>query len=409
MGVILLLIIITFFIWRGAFFNFFAQDDFIFIKTFSQNNLSFDFINAFGEPKVTHFRPLHNLYFLTAGNIFEKNYYLYHLLTLVIHVTGAYFIYKIGQLLTDSRHAAIIGALFYATHPAHFVSLFWISGGATVIGFMFLVISFWNFLTKRYIFCALFLILALLASEAMLAGLVIFATWMILKKDARNLKFLTTIIFLGLLFSLVKFFFTSEATFSIYKVELSTGTLGALRYYLLRILGFAEISGDRLVSFLALLFWALTMFLGLEIFSKSPRQMLVPTVAIVSGFFPFILIPSHLSPHYMNISIWGLSLILVLIFKKIPKTFGLLAIIFLMAIAAVNISLINKNNWVIKRSNLAKSTLEGLRQINLPKGATVALNFDEYIALGQGEAINFFFAEKKYVPVLVQEDPKGTK
>jgi hypothetical protein len=60
-------------IWWPAFFNFFAQDDFILINHFSVNNFLHDIKNVFGAPTVTHWRPIHNLYFFVTGNIFGKS------------------------------------------------------------------------------------------------------------------------------------------------------------------------------------------------------------------------------------------------------------------------------------------------------------------------------------------------
>jgi len=56
---------------------FFVQDDYILINNFSQNNLWQDFKNVFAYPNVSHWRPLHNLYFLVSGNLFGKFYPAY--------------------------------------------------------------------------------------------------------------------------------------------------------------------------------------------------------------------------------------------------------------------------------------------------------------------------------------------
>ena len=124
--VLLFLVILVFSLWHKALFNFFAQDDFILINQFSQNGLWQDIKNAFGPPQVTHWRPIHNLYFLVTGNIFGKNYFGYHILTFLFHIGTGFFIYKTVQKLTNDFKTALTAGVVYTVHPAHFISLFWI-------------------------------------------------------------------------------------------------------------------------------------------------------------------------------------------------------------------------------------------------------------------------------------------
>lgn len=398
----LLLILVTFVVWKDAFFNFFAQDDFIFIEHFSQNNLALDFKNAFGEPIVTHWRPLHDFYFLIAGNLFGKNFVLYHLLTFLIHVATGFFVFKIGQNLTKSNIAAGAAALFYTVHPAHFVSMFWIAGGATVIGFLFFVISFWSFVKGQKVLSLIFFIFALLASEAMISGIAVFAIWTITNKR-HGFRFLLTLVLTVIVFIFVKLLFTSPETFEIYKVEISNSTLTAIAYYTLRIFGFAEISGDKLTSLILVILWAMMMAVSSKSFLKNPKQLILPSVAVVAGFFPFILIPSHLSPHYMNLSIWGLSMILALTFKRLAVATGIFILAVLVTVAIFNIDKTQENNWVVKRSNLARSILADIETKKIEDGSNIifsdtdlASSKETYIALGEGRAIDFWFSKKNY-------------
>lgn len=401
--VVFLITFVSLIIWKDTFFNFFAQDDFIFIEHFSQNNLLVDARNVFGPPAVTHWRPFHNLYFLIAGNIFGKNFTLYHLLTFLLHIAAGFFVFKIGQNLAKSNIAAGAAALFYTVHPAHFVSMFWIAGGATVIGFLFFVISFWSFVRGQKVLTLIFFICALAASEAMISGIIVFAFFLIANKQKRNWRFLLALVLAGLVFIFVKFVFTSPETFEIYKIEMWPGALTAITYYILRILGFAEISGDRLASLVLVILWAMVIAISGKSFLRNPKQLILPSVAVVAGLFPFILIPSHLSPHYMNLSIWGLSMVLALALKRLAP----LGVTFILAIfvivAFVNINKTQENNWVVKRSNLARAILTDVDTKNLAAGSTIifsdtalASSKETYIALGEGRAIDFWFRDKNY-------------
>lgn len=397
---LLLIFIITIVFWRDALFNFFAQDDFIFIEHFSQNNFIVDLKNTFGKPEVTHWRPLHNLYFFISGNIFDKDYLFYHALTLTVQALATFFIFKSTQILTGSRQAAILGALFYVVHPAHFVSMFWVAGGATAIGFLFLILSFWSLLTKRQFLSVAFFIFALLASEAMLSGIVIFAALMIREKSIRDFKLLSVLIFVGIVHVFVKLFLTSPAAFAIYKIEFSTKVVDALRYYILRILGFAEVSGDKLISIGLVTTWIAFFAITLKPFWRNVKAFALPATIVISGFFPFVLIPSHLSAHYMNISIWGLAMVIAILAKK-AKTVALVFLILFTVFSILSINKISKNHWVVKRSEIAKTYLRNIEKEKPAFGTK--LIFDDnaisdskeaYIALGQGEAINFWFDGK---------------
>lgn len=396
----LAIVLISLFVWRDALFNFFAQDDFIFIEHFSQNNLIVDLGNTFGKPEVTHWRPLHNLYFLVSGNIFGKDYFFYHALTLAVQVLAAFFIFKVGEILTGNRQAAVLGALFYAVSPAHFVSMFWVAGGATAIGFLFLILSFWSLLTKRRLLSAIFFIIALLASEAMLVGIVIFAAWILSRKSPRDFKLLSFIVLVGIVYAVVKLLLTSPATYAIYKIELATKVFGAFRYYILRILGFAEVSGDKLISIGLLAMWIILISVALKLFWRNVRPFVLPAIVVFSGFFPFVLIPSHLSAHYMNISTWGLAIALAILAKKARAV--VLVFLALFTVSSIfSIDRLAQNHWVTKRSEIAKTYLGNIEKQNPTSGtklifgdSSISDSKEAYIALGQGQAIKFWFDDR---------------
>ncbi|OGD86524.1 hypothetical protein A2164_03395 [Candidatus Curtissbacteria bacterium RBG_13_35_7] len=405
--VFLLLTLFTFAVWNKALLNFFAQDDFILVEQFSQNNLWQDIKNVFGPPQVTHWRPIHNLFFLITGNIFSKNYFEYHLVTLVFHIGASFLIYKITQKLTGNVRTAIISGFFYGVHPAHFVSLFWISGGATLIGFFFLAASFYNYILEKKILSLILYVLALLTSEAMIVGLAILVCFEVLVKGKKIDKlFLTLIGSISAIFLITRFvFLTSKTTFDAYQIEFSIKTISAVKYYLLRIAGFAEVSGDLTISLILLSWLALIVLLLTKTLNKRKiiHQLIFSIAIIVIGLFPFILIPQHLSPHYMNVSIFGFAIVIGLALKQLGPIISFIFLAIFVGIAIYNIDLTKDNNWVITRSNLAKTYLAKIERDQPVSGSTLIFNDNEistsdeaYIALGTGEAIDFWFEDKNY-------------
>ena len=395
-------------VYRQAFFNFFAQDDFVLINYFSQNNLWQDLKNVFGPPQVTHWRPIHNLYFFATGNLFGRNYIGYHLLTFLLQIGASFFVYKVARKLTGNFQAAVVAGLLYGIHPAHFISMFWISGSATVIGFLLLISSINSVLLDKKLLSLILFVLALLASEAMIASLPLFYGVNLLKqrKSFVPSNFLALLTITALIFGSIRFLLlTSETTFDVYPLEVSRSSLGAIKYYLLRIAGFSETSGDLLLSMI-LVGWliAVVVLLVKSATKKHNLSLLAFSLAaVVAGLFPFILIPSHLSPHYMNLSIFGFSILIALVLERLKTAVKLFFLLLFLGISIYNVNLIMDNNWVVKRSNLTKVYLEQIQRDNSPPGTK--LIFDDnilstseeaYVVLGTGKAIDFWFKDKNY-------------
>lgn len=398
--------ITTFIVFRQSFNTFFAQDDFILIYEFSQNNLFGDLKNTFGMPNVTHWRPVHNFYFFAAGNLFGKNFVLYHLLSFLIHISAALLIYKVVREVLKDDGAAIASSLIYSVHPAHFVTLSWISGGATTIGFLLLLISFYSYLREREKTSLVFFLLSLFASEAMLAGVIIFFGYDLFNKKKISWNFLSKVLGISTVFVLAKIFLLTPPSISdAYKLEFSPKIIKTLTYYLLRIVGFGDVSSDVMESFVLVLWLVLpAFFLFKNLVSRSNyKEITFYFLIIAAGLFPFIFLPDHLSPHYMNISIFAFALLVSILIKTLPqkKQFYFLALFALTSFLIVNKTY--NNNWLVQRSQIAKKYIDGISKSNVPAGSTIVFNDnyistsqEAYFALGTGKAIDFWFKDKNY-------------
>lgn len=404
--VIFILGAIISFVYNQAFFNFFAQDDFILITQFSGHGLITNLWNAFGPPHVTHWRPLHNLFFLITGGLFGKEVFWYHFVLFLIQITAGLFIFKSLKVLNFKRRSALIAAILYVSHPAHYVSYYWVSGGATAIGFCFLIISFYLYTEEKYTWSLLLFLASLLSSEAMIAAAPIFIIYDLLFKNKEfNKGRLLKITAVSAIFLLVKLLLTPKNTFNIYQFDLSASVFSAVKYYALRILAFPGVAQDQVLT-LILLGW---LFIILFLFFRSTKKeedwvycLFFFSISFI-GLFPFILIPSHLSPHYMNISIFGFSAFVGLALSKTNKGIAVLLLAAFLLISALSVKLIEQDSWVTNRANLAYKYILTIQNSNLPNGSTLIFNdnyisssYDAYIALGTGDAINFWFKQKNY-------------
>lgn len=406
LAIILLLCLSTLVVYRHSFSTFFAQDDFILINQFSQNSLWQDLKNAFGPPAVSHWRPMHNIYFFISGNLFGKNYIGYHLLTMIIQVVAGFFVHKTVNLLIKNWWVSAGSATLYVSHPAHFVSLFWISGGATLIGFSLLIISFYLYLKNAKKLALFFFIASVLASEAMLFGISLFWIYELFKKrKSPPTYFLTALTSVTIIFAIIKIFLlTPKSTSASYPLEISTQTISAIKYYLLRTFGFAGVAGDNLTNSLLLIWWTT---IGWVLYHGRKRiriaDLAMATAFTSVGLFPFILLPKNLSAHYMNIAIFGLVLLIAHILKRASFSVPIIIFLVFLLVAALNINLIKRTHWVVTRAAIAKMYLEAIEKQNLP--AASQINFSDnqistseeaYIALGTGKAIDFWFRDKNY-------------
>ena len=401
-----LLFILSFSFFYKSLNVFFVQDDFILINYFAENNLLFDFKNAFAYPSISHWRPLHNLYFLISGNLFGRFYPGYHALALMIHIASAFMIFKVLRLLTKNANASLLGTLVYALHPSHFVSISWISGSATTIGFLFFISSFYLYLKNQKKWAIVIFALSLLASEAMVVGAIIFISYeFLIKGTMKDKRFLLKVITISLGFLLLRFLFlTSDTTFKTYPFEISKGTIAAFRYDFLRTLGFAEASQDTITSIILILWFAAMTIAILRIFRGETQKFVwFFALSAFAGLFPFVLIPSHLSPHYLNISIWAFASAISFGFLSQKPSLRLIFVFTFVFASILNIQLTYKNNWVIKRSKIAKQYVEKIESENPPTGtllifddSSISTSSEAYIALGTGKALDFWFGDKNY-------------
>src|SRR3989338_7915890 len=185
---------------------FFTQDDFILINEFSSENLINDLKNTIDPSKATHWRPLHNLYFLISGNLFGRFWRADHAFALIIHILATFMIFKVLKILTKNTSASLLGTIVYALHPSHFVSIFWISGSATTIGFLFLISSFYLYLKNQKSLALVLFGLSFLPSEPMVVGAAIFTSYeFLVKRKKMERLFLLKVISISLGFLLVRF------------------------------------------------------------------------------------------------------------------------------------------------------------------------------------------------------------
>lgn len=387
-----------------SFAVFFTQDDFILTTQFSAGNFKQDLANSFLAPVVTHFRPLHNLYFLTAGNVFNNNPFGYHLITYLIYVGSIYLVFKaVGKIGFDTK-SAFLSSVIFATSPIHFIAINWLSGNALLIGFFLYVLGFYLLKRGNLFPGAAFSFISLLASEA-LAPVVIatFAVNLISGKLKKEGKISLIIIAAALIYTAVKFIFlTPKNTYLAYKVGFNFDSIKALYFYTTKILGFSGTGNDLLPSTILIILLTYCAYRFIKNAKRSKKLLLAFSIA-VAGLIPFILIPQHLSPHYAVISLFGVALLWANVFENTNTRISFALITLWIIASFINVQILYKDNWVLKRSMIAKNYLKQIERENFPEGKMLIFDDNKlssskeaYISLGEGKAINFYFKDKSY-------------
>lgn len=400
----LLALILGILLYMPAFNVFFAQDDFVLISHFSQNGILENLVNVIGPPSVSHWRPFFNIFFTISGTVFGKNYQFYHLFLLIILVFQSLLVFIIGKKLLKDNSTAFMSALIFLLHPAFFTSVYWISGGAVSIGFLFFLIGFLFLVKNRNFYAFLFLFLSFLGSESMVVGSLVYGAYMgLFSKSSKKYFFIFISLVISLAFVVIRvLFLTTIETFNAYQFEISLQTLTALKFYLLRILGIKE--GAALVNVsLTILFVVLTSAFGiLNRFTTLQKLLYFLLSVLTLGLFPFVLIPNHISAHYMAISIWAFCSIVAVGLNKLKK-YQFIMLVTLIVVYIFNNLTVYENQWIISRSNLAKTYILDLQNKNLESGTNIVFgdNYlstsqEAYIALGTGKAIDWWFEGKDY-------------
>jgi len=131
---LLLLILLVF----GKSLNFsFVTDDLPNIFDTAKRFAMSDFVKIFSTPQVIHqnyYRPLDTFYFIFTSNLFGSNYFFYHLLNLIFHITAVFMFYNfLNSIRKDDDFYNLFFAAIFAVHPVNVEPVCWISARNQII------------------------------------------------------------------------------------------------------------------------------------------------------------------------------------------------------------------------------------------------------------------------------------
>ncbi|MBD3359680.1 MAG: hypothetical protein GF365_03165 [Candidatus Buchananbacteria bacterium] len=189
--------------------DFFLSDDFDWIystKTSQYSLLDYFSANYFGEQGVGgSYRPMFNLIFSLAYNLFGLNPLGYHLINLIFHIGVCFLIYLLTLTLFENykekNKVAILAALFFAILPNHSEAIIWIAAVGDPLAAFFYLLSFYLYILFRkkekfyfLVISILSFIIAILTKELAITLPLLILVWELYEGISKNNFFLREII-----------------------------------------------------------------------------------------------------------------------------------------------------------------------------------------------------------------------
>ncbi len=386
-----------------SFTIYFAQDDFWLFLVSQANSLS-EFFNLFlPSSEVVWYRPLsQQLFFFTGRILFGWNPFPFHILVISIHLITGLWLFRLLKKLNQSQEVAIVATFIYLLNQIHTVPLSWLAANHFVVGPLFVVLSLYFFLKEKPMFSFASTILGVMTNEvALFMPLFLFPLSFYIRSDTRK----KSRFFILLPFILLSFFivwirqvaYPTEINDTLYRLEVS-GSLSALKFYLLRILGvplfFANLPFfTKIITSALFAVWIGGLLIGLKVFREIRKQqfsMLIFFTLFLGGLVPFIILPEHLSPYYLSFALVGAAPLFTKLLNALKK-FGWQSY-YLVLGAYLSLQLIGtystyQTHWIFKRAQMAERLIESGDLIH-PLGS------EEYFSLGGSSAKELFLGPK---------------
>ncbi len=190
----LFLLSLTLFLYSGLFNTYFQQDEWY---GFGQAIYAakHNFSNVFSLIGGYHFTPFSALAFFLEYYIFGLNPFGYALISLILFVVSALFIFDLANMITRNKKIAALSSVMFVVLNTHLQAVTWFAATlnvipATILGILSLK-SFLIFNKKRdykYLFCSLALLIFSLGFKEDTAGLFLFYIVLLLVQKKKEIK-----------------------------------------------------------------------------------------------------------------------------------------------------------------------------------------------------------------------------
>lgn len=332
----LVLLILSYFIYKPSLSSYFFQDDWFTFKISHANSLT-DFLKFFIPSKeVIYYRPFGmQVYFFIMQNLFGINPIYYRLTALFFHSFNALLVFYLLLKMKINKVISCFAGILYATSIASFIPFYWSSTFPFILGVTFFLLAFLFYSKKNRILSFIFYILGLATLEIVIVLPVILLFWEKLVKKRSNFLPIIKYFIVGLIYFILRFLIFSIPLKGTYKF--SVNLLPTLRSYLIWSFNWPEemnkqivkvftINNDFFLSFknyiyvwltgtLLILFFTFMLPLIINILKKEKLRLtykyyLFATIWYLLPFALLLLFSQHTYAYYLPISLVGLIIYL---------------------------------------------------------------------------------------------------
>ncbi len=376
--------------------TFFVQDDF-WLLSISHIKTAGDFFNFFIPlSDAVWYRPLSSqVFFFIGRTVFGLNPLPYHVVVLITHIGTSFILYKWIKKMTNNEQVSMFSALVYGTHQVHTISLSWLAAYSFVLGPFFLALTLFFFTSKKYVLAFFAYLLGLLSSEVLIITPLILLLYFLIYKKNTSIKFVLLFIFSAVLLVLLRFyFFPSQQNTPLYSVTFSSHIFETIKFYFLRLIGvplFINGMDPGLKLFVSGL--SVILFVGTLIGFVRNRSRVSKQVVLWFGIYllaiaPFLLLPFHVSPHYLSFALIGAAplfsyYLLLASSIRLKKAYLMIAIGSFLLLNFAGTQWVYQTHWVFRRADIAK-------QLILHKNFIYPPGSEEYFSLGANAASKVF-------------------
>lgn len=381
---------------------YFVQDDFLLLKL-SQISRPADFL-AFFVPFAQNvwYRPLSTeVFFFFGRTLFGLSPLPWHIVVLLTHVATAYLLMKVTENITQNKNITRLTAVIYTFHQLHTVSLSWLATYSFILGPLWLILTLYFYIKRKPTLSFLAAFAGVLTTEVLIIIPLVLALYQ--RTIERRIR-LTLLIPSGVMSAIVLWLrflvFPAQQTSELYQIAVNGSSVGVLKFYLLRLLGFplaidAMPGLTKIIAYVLGVLFVLVILLDSYLTIKA-RAKLSPVLTFFIGTFilglmPFLLLPAHVAPYYLSFALLGAAPLFAyamlsgsnsLSNKKIKWYFIGTMLVYLV-LQYVGTTWTYNSHWIFHRAILAKN-LVAQRQLIQPVGS------EGYFALGADSAAKYF-------------------
>lgn len=345
----------------------FSQDDWYFLLISKANNFRevIGFFNPLSQSGFAFFRPLSTqLYYF----LFNQNPALMHVFMIFVQSLSGYFVFLLLKELKLKSPTPTLVALLYSVSSVHFLSLYYIAATQQLLAAAFSLLSLILFLKQKYPLSTLVLVLALLSKETSIVTPLIALGLVLISRAKPTISQFIPYTLVFMLYLIMRLS-THGTTQSEYHLFFGPSVLTNIRWYFLFAANFPEIlvgyglprmgidlakfiSDYRAPALIITLSGSLTAFFALARLVQSKRWLYL--LWFVVGLGPVILLRDHLYPHYLDLALIPLLLLLLQDLK--PRHQYFIAILYLLA-SLYSIQFSENHHWTTARAQIVQSAM----------------------------------------------------